>query len=72
MAAMEYGWVIERGKSPVYAPDYWIGNGWSKDNLKAIRFCRKEDAERTASGWDEDDYLPGDLPHRIAEHGWGP
>lgn len=67
----ESGWVIEYGKSPVCEPEYWIGNGWSKDNLRAIRFCREVDAQNTVNGWDEDDWLPGDVPHRIAEHGWG-
>jgi hypothetical protein len=67
----ETGWVIEHRRSPAYEPEYWCGNGWSKDNLRAIRFARQLDAERTAAGFDEDDPLPGELPHRIAEHAWG-
>jgi hypothetical protein len=67
----ESGWVIEHRTSPTYAPAYWAGNGWSVDNLCAIRFARKVDAERTIAGFDEDDPLPNEQPHRIAEHGWG-
>lgn len=67
----ESGWVIEHRRSPAYEPEYWAGNGWSKDNLRAIRFARQEDAENTRAGFDEDDPLPDEQPHRVAEHGWG-
>lgn len=67
----ESGWVIEHRRSQPCEPEYWTGYGWSKDNLRAIRFCRKADAEATLSGFDEDDPLPNELPHRIAEHIWG-
>ena len=66
----ESGWVIERGDSEVSRPRYWRGNGWSYDHMDAIRYARKIDAERTASGFDEDGRLPLDEPHRICEHGW--
>lgn len=69
--ATEYGWVIERGNSEPSAPDYWCGNGWSRDNLRAVRFARQIDAENTANGFDEDDRLATDKSHRVAEHGWG-
>lgn len=70
--SMEYGWVIEHHRSPVHSPEYWVGNGWDRDHLRAIRFARKEDAQRSLDGFDDDDPLPGERPHRIAEHGWGP
>lgn len=68
---MEIGWVIEHRRSPGYEPEYWAGNGWSKNNLRAIRFARKVDAERARDGFEEDDPLPDEQPHRVAEHGWG-
>lgn len=67
----ESGWVIEHRRSLVCEPEYWTGNGWSKDNLRALRYARQIDAEMARNGFDEDDPLPGELPHRVAEHGWG-
>ncbi len=67
----EFAWVIEHRRSSVAEPEYWAGNGWSKDHLRAIRYSRQMDAQRTMSGFDEDDPLPDEKPHRIAEHGWG-
>lgn len=64
---MESGWVIEHRASPGHSPAYWAGNGWSVDNLMAIRFVRKIDAERARNGFD-DEFA---LEHRVAEHGWG-
>jgi hypothetical protein len=70
MQKTEYGWVIERGDSTVDAPTYWAGpvnhglNTWSQNHMDAVRFARKDDAERVAP------YL-GDGHHRVAEHGWG-
>lgn len=63
----EFGWVIEHRLSPTHSPKYWAGNGWSTDHMKAIRFARKEDAERSRNGFD-DEFA---LEHRVAEHGWG-
>lgn len=67
----ENGWVIEHRRSPAYEPSYWAGNGWSTDHLRAIRFARQIDAERTAAGFDEDDSLPGEEPHRTASLNMG-
>lgn len=47
----ETGWLIELTQSVVLTPT-WYGEsdegvlGWTTDNLKAVRFARKEDAER--------------------------
>lgn len=71
MAKTEYAWVIEHRRSEVSAPEYWTGNGWSKDHMSAVRFVRQLDAARTVAGWDEDDPLPGEKEHRLAQHGWG-
>jgi len=64
----ESGWLIELGRSPVSAPEYWCGSGWSTDHMQAVRFARRIDAERTAAGWD-DEPAP-ETPYRICEHGW--
>lgn len=68
-AAEQYGWVIELGRSPTSAPEYWCGNGWSTDHLRAIRFARQIDAENTSKGWD-DEPAP-EIPYRFCEHAWG-
>ena len=62
--ADETGWVIEREDSEPSRPLYFSGFEWSYDNLKAIRFARKVDAE-TMSRY----MFPGE-PHRIADHMW--
>ena len=65
----ETGWVIEHGRSQPSYPEYWAATGFDHDNLKAIRFARKEDAERVANA------LGGGFPegyHRIADHMWCP
>lgn len=65
----ECGWVIELGRSSPSAPEYWCGNGWSTDHMRAVRFARQSDAENTSKGWDDD---PAPVkPYRIAEHIWG-
>lgn len=62
----ETGWVIEREDSEPSRPMYYAGVNWDYDNLKAIRFARKEDAEKMCR------YMfPGE-PHRIADHMWCP
>ena len=62
----ETGWVIEREDSEPSRPMYYAGFEWSYDNLKAIRFARKVDAETMCR------YMfPGE-PHRIAGHMWCP
>lgn len=68
--ADEFGWVVEHRRSQVCEPEYWAGNGWSKDHLHAIRYARRVDAERSRDGFDEDDPLPAEQPHRVCEHIW--
>lgn len=66
----ESGWVIEHQRSQLSAPEYWGGGyDWYPDNMKAIRFARKVDAERVRSTLDMDDYDP-EL-HRVCGHSWG-
>ena len=67
MAKTEYAWVIERGDSSLNRPVYFTGGSifqWEVDHEKAIRFSRREDAERLANG------AYGELPTRVVEHGW--
>lgn len=60
----ETGWVIERADSEPSRPMYYAGFDWSYDNLKAMRFARREDAQKMCR------YMfPGE-PHRIADHMW--
>lgn len=62
-----FAWVIERGDSQPCAPTYWTGpnngGGWSQDHMDAVRFARKQDAERVACQL-------GQGYHRVCEHGW--
>lgn len=69
----EFAWVIEHGNSPVSQPLYWTAGlpikelpprHWHSNHLEAIRFARKEDAEKIATA-----LLEG-VPVRICEHGW--
>jgi hypothetical protein len=63
----ESGWLIERADSDVSKPLYWGGrNGWTLDNLLAVRFCRRDDAQSQA------DIIGNHHGFRICEHGWGP
>jgi hypothetical protein len=65
-AGEETGWVIEREDSEPSRPMYYAGFDWSYDNLKAMRFARRQDAELMSR------YMfPGE-PHRIADHMWCP
>ena len=77
----EFGWVIERGDSPVFAPLYLAfhqnagtvtnddppdGWLWDIDNFKAARFARREDAEKFWTC-----VIGRDRDEvRVAEHGW--
>ena len=69
----EFGWVMEHKDSEPSVPSYFDAAPWSldrpypwtNDNLKAIRFARKEDAQKMAT------YLKLDHVVRICEHGWG-
>lgn len=62
----EVGWVIEHRLSPVHSPNYWAGNAWSTDHMRAIRYARKSDAEFSRNGFDDENALQ----HRVAEHAW--
>jgi hypothetical protein len=60
---VETGWLIER-PGPEWAT-CWSGSfEWTKDSLKAIRFCRREDANQVAELFEFEDV-------RITEHQWG-
>lgn len=61
----EVGWLIENGESGEKLRYRTVDHGlstWTADNLKALRFARREDAETFAA---EDD-----AAWRIAEHVW--
>jgi len=73
----ESGWLIEHGESEVSAPQYWCAgayfqNGhdptqssaWTQNHMEAIRFARKEDAQKVANRM-----MRGILV-RICEHVW--
>lgn len=67
----EFGWLIEDGNSKPSAPSYICITGrqsidWTKDNVKALRFSRREDAQAFVRY-----ALAGISSHRIALHGWG-
>ena len=65
--ATEFAWVIEGAWSPTSRPMYWRGfTLFSEDIEMAIRFARKEDAERVFN------QIPAlcDMNVRICEHGW--
>lgn len=64
MSTIETGWVIEVGNSTPSNPLYWAGKHWSYIDSEAVRFCRKEDAEKV------NQTLPG-TNNRICEHQWG-
>jgi len=66
----DFAWLIERGDSPVSAPIYFAGYSqrgvtvlWSGNPSAAVRFARKEDAEKVS-------YAFLDSNNRVAEHGW--
>ena len=69
---VETGWVIEKGDSPVSKPLYWTGAvnplSWSDDHLEAVRFSRKEDAERFVEMCFD---IEAEKDSRICEHEWG-
>lgn len=59
-----FAWCIERGDSSPSTPTYWSGpDYWSQDHMDAVRFLRKQDAERVACRL-------GQGYHRVCEHGW--
>jgi hypothetical protein len=55
-------WLIER-PGPEWATCWSGGFEWTKDSLKAIRFCRREDANQVAELFEFEDV-------RITEHTW--
>lgn len=63
---METGWVIESSMSepaqPLYLSKIRVDGVpvWSSDHMSAMRFARKEDAERVEFAYNV----------RIAEHAW--
>lgn len=62
---VEDGWVIEGGWSDASEPQYWIGSSaWSGDDMLAIRFARRQDAERAAF------MMLDGINIRIACHDW--
>lgn len=67
LGKVEDGWVIEHGASEGSRPRYWGGvHGWTYDNLQAVRFVRKIDAQSVAESMD--DGVPGN--YRLAEHAY--
>jgi len=60
---VEIGWVVEHGNQPKYLTASFSNFEWTYDSLKAIRFCRQEDAERVAKA------CPF-IYDRVAEHMW--
>jgi hypothetical protein len=66
----ELAWLIERF-DPVQQPSPWYyggdcGGAWTTDHLKAVRYARREDAERAIMGLPNGWHLIG----RAIEHGW--
>lgn len=70
----ESGWVIEKWDSEQSRAQYFTGAWhpamqWSDpgDSLAAMRFARKQDAEKMAIN-----LAPSNQKHRIVEHAWEP
>lgn len=76
----ETGWVIELGESEPSRPAYWTGPSenpahwpfglFSDDNLKAVRFARKEDAQAVANRTKACAHDDTRCHFRIADHMW--
>ena len=70
--AEELGWLIERGDSEVAEPKYWAGtdrdpqrsSAWTSNHMEAIRFARRDDAEKVAKR------ALGGIGVRICDHIW--
>lgn len=65
-AAIDEGWLVENhegGRIRYLSFDHSGMIEWVEDSLKALRCCRREDAEQLAHGGDLYDL-------RIAEHSW--
>lgn len=77
----ETGWVIEFGESEPSRPAYWIGPSenpahwpfgmWSDNNLRAVRFARREDAEAVVAFTKLHAHDDERAHFRVADHGWG-
>lgn len=59
----EIAWLIESRLTP--SPTWWTGADWTPDSLKAVRFCRKQDAEAALAT------LPDKHVCFTSEHQWG-
>jgi hypothetical protein len=67
-SSVEAGWLIEKrpalyGGAPQWLIASWTFE-WTTDSAKAIRFCRREDAEQIASMLESEEVS-------ITEHQWG-
>ena len=67
-SSAETGWLIEKrpalyGGAPQWLIASWTFE-WTTDSAKAIRFCRREDAEQVASMLESEEVS-------ITEHQWG-
>lgn len=65
MPKTETGWLIENGRSAGELRYMTMDDGlivWTASHLEALRFCRREDAERFLGDCSED--------WRIVEHQW--
>lgn len=59
------GWVVEGAWSDPSEPQYWCGSSlWSSNNLQALRFARRHDAQQAA------DAMCAGMNVRICEHVW--
>lgn len=86
-----FAWLIEwptewpptKSGQPPHRPlqstlTYWEGPGWTHDASRAVRFARRQDAERMAGfiAWATDkghwEQFGWDQWMRVAEHGWTP
>lgn len=63
----ERAWLIESRFTP--APTWWMGTDhpapWTQDSLKAVRFCRKQDAEAAMAALQDGHFC------FVSEHQWG-
>lgn len=65
----ETAWLIEQPPQPSGGlPHWWMGTThpapWSPDSLKAVRFCRRQDAEAALAT------LPDAHMAFVSEHQW--
>lgn len=60
----DFAWLIEHALRP--GPLYYAGVEWSTDHMKAIRYSRREDAQRAIMGLPDGGHLIG----VAVQHGW--